>query len=443
MDVVKYHVSPAPQKYLVLGFAIIIIIGAFLLSLPISSKSGIGLKFIDALFTAASATCVTGLVVVDTGTQFTLFGQIVMLVMVQLGGLGFMTMTTWFAVMLRKRVTLRDRLILKESMNQSSLEGLVRLVRKVILYSMGIEFAAAVFFAIRWSYEMPAGKAIYYGIFHAVSIFNNAGFDLFGGLTPYVDDYMINAVSIVLIILGGIGFIVMSDIIEYPKTRRLSLHSKVVLYASGVLVALGAVVIFIFEFTNMRTMGMLDLEHKILASFFQSTSLRSSGTSTVDISQLRQATQFFMIILMFIGAAPGSTGGGIKITTFVILLGAVITMIRGREDVVLFRNRLAKEQTYKAVTVTMIGLFLLVASVLVLCMIESKPFLAIMFEAASAFGTVGMSMGITADLTAAGKILIILMMFAGRLGPVTLAYAIQMKPEKQLYRYPEGKIIIG
>lgn len=433
----------SPQQFLVVGFASIIAIGTFLLALPVASAKGISIGFLDALFTAASATCVTGLVVLDTGTHFSTFGQVVILMLFQLGGIGFMTTTTWIATVLRKKVTLRERLILKESMNQNNVEGIVRLIRKVILYSVCIELTAALLFAFRWSLELPFNKALYYGFFHAISFFNNAGFDLFQGLTPYVNDMFVNVLSVALILLGGIGFIVMSDLIEYPKTRRLSLHSKVVLATSGILLFLGTAVIFICEFTNPKTLGSLDAGSQFLASFFQSASLRSSGTSTLDISEMRQATQFFMVVMMFIGAAPGSTGGGIKVTTFAILVVSVITMLRGKEDVVLFRHRLSKNQIYKAITVTLISLMLVIASTMILSTTEGKDFLVILFEVVSAFGTVGFSMGLSQDLSLFGKTLFVVLMFAGRLGPVTLAYAIQSKKRKDLYRYPEGKITIG
>jgi trk system potassium uptake protein TrkH len=435
-----------PQQTLASGFAVIIIFGSLLLWLPISSLEGHSLSYIDALFTATSATCVTGLIVVDTGTHFTLFGQLVLLFMIQLGGLGFMTMTTWFAIVVKKRISLRERLVLKESLNQTNIEGIVRLIRNVIIYSMTIEIIAAFCFAIRWSFEMPLGKAIYFGIFHAVSLFNNAGFELFGGfrnMTLFVDDIVINVVSMVLVILGGLGFIVLSELIDYSKTKRLSLHSKIVLSLSAILTVLGAVVIFIFEYSNMHTLGALGLADKILASFFQSVSLRSLGANTVDIAGLRQATQFFMIVLMFIGAAPGSTGGGIKITTFAILIGAVLTMVRRKEDIVLFRYRLAQEYTHRAITVTLMSLLLVFIVTMLLLATQDHSFLMILFEATSAFGTVGLSMGLTLQLTLTGKIIIILMMFIGRLGPVTLAYALQPRNKKELFHYPEGKIIIG
>jgi trk system potassium uptake protein TrkH len=435
-----------PPQFLVLGFALIIFSGGLLLSLPVSTTNGEGLPLVDALFTATSATCVTGLVVVDTGTYFTVFGQVVIMALIQVGGLGFMTMSTLIALVLRKRISLRERLILQEAMNQVSMEGIVRLIRKVLLYSLTIELAAAALFAIRWSFDYSAGRAVYMGVFHAVSMFNNAGFDLFGhfrSLMPYADDPLINIVAMSLIILGGIGFIVISDLMEYGKKRKLSLHSKVVLSMTGFLIVFGAIVIFLFEYTNPKTLGALNGTGKVLASFFQSVTPRTAGANTLDIAGLRQATQFFIIILMFIGASPGSTGGGIKTTTFTTLIGAVIAMIRGKEDIVLFRYRLAKDRIYKAITLTILALFLVVFMTMLLSTTEDHSFLMILFEVTSAFGTVGLSMGLTPELTAFGKIIIMITMFAGRLGPITLAYALQPKTERELYRHPEGKIIIG
>ncbi|WP_234541029.1 TrkH family potassium uptake protein [Paenibacillus pseudetheri] len=431
---------------MVLGFASIILIGALLLMLPISSTSGNAVSFIDALFTATSATCVTGLVVLDTGTTFTIFGKTVIMVLIQVGGLGFMTMATLFAMMMKRKISLRDRLILQEAMNQGSMEGIVRLIRRVLIYSLVIEGCAAVLLSIRWAFDMPLGKAVYFGIFHAVSMFNNAGFDIFGdfrSLTDYVYDPLVNIVVMFLIVSGGIGFIVMSDLVEFRVKRKLSLHSKVVLSTTAGLILIGALVIFIFEFTNQRTLGNLNFGGKILSAFFQSVSPRTAGANTVDIAGLRQASQFFMVILMFIGASPGSTGGGVKTTTFTIMIGAVIAMLRGREDVVLFRYRLAQERIYKALTLTLLALLLVLSVSMLLSTTEDSNFLAILFETTSAFATVGLSMGLTPELSVIGKILICLTMFAGRLGPLTLVYALGPKQGKPLYKHPEGKIIIG
>ncbi|MBU5442004.1 TrkH family potassium uptake protein [Paenibacillus sp. MSJ-34] len=436
----------SPPQILVLGFAAIITIGAFLLMLPISTRGDQPLSFIDALFTSTSATCVTGLVVVDTWSTFSIFGQIVIMILVQIGGLGFMTMATLFALVLKKRISLRERLILQESMRATSMEGIVRLIRRVIIFALTIESIAAVLFSIRWAFDMPPGKAVYYGIFHAVSLFNNGGFDLFGEFTSfqkYAADPYFHIIAMTLVVSGGLGFIVLADLYEWPRRKKLSLQSKVVLSMTGILICVGTLVFFAFEYANAKTIGTMDLPGKILASFFQSVSTRSSGTSTVNIGDLHQGTQFFMIILMFIGAAPGSTGGGIKITTFALLVAGVVSMLRGRDDVVLFRNRIAKDLIIKALTIILFALFMVVAVAMLLSMTEDRYFLMILFETASAVGTVGLSMGLTPELSAFAKIVLCVAMFVGRLGPLTLAYALGPKKEKELYRHPEGKIIIG
>ncbi|SFJ54237.1 trk system potassium uptake protein TrkH [Paenibacillus sp. UNC496MF] len=450
MLVFKRILKWSPPRVLAAGFAGIILCGSFLLTLPFASSNNTFTPFIDALFTATTSTCVTGLVTVDTGSHWSVAGQVIILLLIQLGGLGFMTMATLFAMVLRKRISFRERLILQEAMNQNSMEGIVRLIRKVIAYALTIELAGAILFAIRWSFDMPIGKAVYFGLFHAVSFFNNAGIDLFGqfgvpfvSLTSYADDPIVNIVTMLLIIMGGIGFVVIADVMGYRNTRRLSLHSKVVLTTTGALVIAGTLVMFIFEFSNNKTLGSMHWGGKILASFFQSVTTRTAGANTVDLASLRQATQFFMVILMFIGASPGSTGGGIKTTTFTVLAVAVLAMIRGKEDTVLFRFRLAQERIIKALTITMLSLTLVIIITMVLATTEDQAFLKILFETTSAFGTVGLTLGITPELSTIGKVLIIFMMFTGRLGPLTLAYALGPRKEKDLFRYPEGKITIG
>ncbi|GIO11108.1 K+ transporter Trk [Cohnella xylanilytica] len=436
----------SPPRLLVIGFALIIFIGSQLLRLPVASATGQPTPYIDALFTATTATCVTGLVTVDTGTHYSTFGQIVILLLIQIGGLGFMTMATLFAFFLKRRISLKERLILQEALNQSSIEGIIRLVRRVVLYALAIEATGALLFAIRFLFDMSPGRAVYYGIFHAVSFFNNAGIDIMGNfrsLTDYVGDPLVNIVTMLLIITGGLGFVVLSDLTDFRRNKKLSLHSKVVLSMSGFLILFGAVVIFVFEYSNPGTMKPLPLGEKILSAFMQSVSPRTAGVNTLDLATLRQATQFFIVVLMFIGASPGSTGGGIKTTTFTALIGAVYAMIRGKEDVVLFRHRLAQERVYKALTVTLLSLTLVMVATMILSTTEDHHFLKILFEVTSAFGTVGLTMGLTTQLTLTGKIIIILMMFIGRLGPLTLGYALGPKPGRVLYRHAEGKIIIG
>ncbi|MGG3468882.1 TrkH family potassium uptake protein [Neobacillus pocheonensis] len=436
-----------PPKILVLGFAVIILFGALLLTLPASTTNGQGLSFLNAIFTATSATCVTGLVVVDTGTTFTMLGQLIILSLIQIGGLGFMTFATLFAFLLGKRISLKERILLQESLNNLSMEGIVRLARRILIFTAVIETAGAVPLAIRFSLDMPIGKAIYFGIFHSISNFNNAGFDLMGefhSLTSYVDDPTVTLTVCMLITLGGIGFIVMNEVFEFRRSKRLSLHTKVVLMTSLFLLVVGTIGIFFLELSNEKTLKPLSLSGKVLGSLFQSVTARTAGANTLNIGDLWHSSLLLIIILMFIGASPGSTGGGIKTTTFTTLIGAVWSQIRGKEDVIFYRQRIVYETIYKALTVTISGLFLVMITTFLLTITESgKDFLMILFEATSAFATVGLSMGLTPELSAVGKGLIIFTMFAGRVGPLTIAFAVTMRRNPDAFRYPKGKIMIG
>lgn len=441
----KYYLDP--PKVLVAGFAVIILVGTALLMLPIATNDGKGLPFLDALFTATSATCVTGLVVVDTGTTFTLFGQLVILALIQVGGLGFMTFATLFAFLLGKRISLKERLLLQEAMNNLTIEGIVRLVKRVLIFTVVIELIGGLLLAVRFSFDMPLLKAFYFGMFHAVSNFNNAGFDLMGNfrsLTGYVEDPVVTLVICALITLGGIGFIVMNEVYEYRQTRRFSLHTKVAVATSGILLASSILLIFLLEFHNPNTLEPLSPLGKFLATLYQAVTPRTAGSNTLNISDLTQPTLFLIIFLMFVGASPGSTGGGIKTTTFAILLGAVWSQIRGKEDVVFFKKRIMYDTIYKSLTVTISGLFIVIFVTMLLTITEQgKDFLMILFEATSAFGTVGLSMGLTPELSPFGKVIIMFTMFAGRVGPLTIAYAVTLHRKPDPFRYPKGKIMIG
>jgi trk system potassium uptake protein len=443
----KRRVFLDPPKILVLGFATLILIGTSLLTIPIATVDGHGLSFLNALFTATSATCVTGLVVVDTGSTFTIFGQLVILSLIQIGGLGFMTFATFFFFLLGKKISLKDRLLLQESLNNLSIEGIVRLVKRVLIFTAVIEIVGGIILSIRFAFDMPVGKAIYYGFFHSISNFNNAGFDLMGefrSLTPYVADPTVTLTVCALITIGGIGFIVMNEVYEYRDTHRLSVHTKVVLATSLILTVGGAILIFLFEFGNDKTLQPLSPLGKVLGALFQSVTNRTAGSNTLNIPDLTHPTLFLTIFLMFVGASPGSTGGGIKTTTFATLLGTVWSQVKGKEDVVLFRRRILTEIIFKALTVTVSGLFLVMVITMLLTITEvGKDFLMILFEATSAFATVGLSMGLTPELSPTGQILIIFTMFAGRVGPLTVAFAIAMRRKPDPYRHPKGKIMIG
>ncbi|WP_068983617.1 MULTISPECIES: TrkH family potassium uptake protein [Lysinibacillus] len=445
MKTVKNKLNP--PKILVLGFATIILIGTLLLTLPISTENGQGLSFLDALFTATSATCVTGLVVVDTGDTFSVFGELVILFLIQIGGLGFMTFATLLFLLLGKKISLKERLLLKEAFNNITMAGLVKLVRRILLFTAVIEIIGGLILSIRFSFDMPVGKAIYYGFFHSISNFNNAGFDLMGGfngLTEYVDDPFIVLTICALITIGGLGFIVINELYEYRETKRLSVHSKIVLTTTLILTVGSTFLIFLFEYGNSKTIGPLSEWGKFLGSLYQAVTPRTAGSNTLPIGDLTQSTLFLIILLMFIGAGSGSTAGGIKITTFALLVATMWSQIRGKEDVVLFRRRIVNETILKALTVTMCGMMIVILVTFVLSITEQgHSFMMYLFEATSAFATVGLSMGLTPELSPGGRLVIILTMFAGRLGPLTIAFAITKRRKSEAFRHPKGNIMIG
>lgn len=436
-----------PPKILVLGFAAVILIGAFLLTLPISTESGKSLSFLDALFTATSATCVTGLVVVDTADTFSIFGEMVILSLIQIGGLGFMTFATFLFLLLGKKISLKERLLLKEAYNNISIAGIIKLVKRILIFTAVIEMLGGIILSIRFSFDFPIGKAVYYGFFHAISNFNNAGFDLMGdfrSLTNYVDDPVVTLTVCFLIIFGGLGFIVINELYEYRETRRLSVHTKIVLMTTVILTVCATILIYLFEYGNDKTLGTLSEAGKSLGAFFHAITPRTAGSNTLPIADLTQSTLFLTIFLMFIGAGSGSTAGGIKITTFAVLIATVWSQLKGKEDVVLFRRRIELQTILKALTVAMCGLAIVIVVTFILSITEKgQNFIVYLFEATSAFGTVGLSMGLTPELSPIGRVLIIFTMFAGRLGPITLGFAIAKRRKKEAYRHPKGNIMIG
>ena len=436
-----------PTQVLAIGFIMIIFVGAVLLSLPISTIDGKGAPFLIALFTSTSATCVTGLVLVDVGTYFSIFGQLIILFLIQVGGLGFMTFATLIAIILGRKITLKDRMVLQEALNKGTLEGVVRLVRQVIEITFIIEGVGALILSLRLAQEMNWYKAVYFGIFHAVSAFNNAGIDLFGhfnSLTQYASDIVINITIASLIILGGLGFIVISEI-SIHKGKKLSLHSLVVLKATLGLIVIATALIFLLEFTNPLTIGNFNLTTKVLSSFFQGVVPRTAGFNTIALSEMRTITQLLIIILMFIGAAPGSTGGGIKVTTFVTLFLYIRASYQGKSETTIMERTLPHDLIQKAVTLTFLAMILILVITAILTLTEKLDFFTLLFETMSAFGTVGLSLGITPELSPAGQIAIALTMYIGRVGPLTLAYAFAQKRLASLpqVKYPEERILIG
>ncbi|BAF58638.1 MAG: Trk family potassium uptake protein [Pelotomaculum sp.] len=441
----RLTVGATPPQVLVVGFAAIILAGALLLTLPASVRPGGEINFLTSLFTATSAVCVTGLVVVDTGTHWTFFGQLVILTLIQVGGLGFMTMATFFAILMGRRIGLRQRLIMQESLNQTSVSGIVRLARHVLVFTFSAELVAATILSVRWAADLGWQKGIWYGLFHSISAFNNAGFDLFGefrSLTGYVEDVTVNLCITTLIILGGIGFSVIVDLFRnFRSPGRLSLHTKLTLSVTGILLLAGTVLIYCLELSN--SLAPLSPQGKLLAAYFQAVTPRTAGYNTLNMAALRSATQFLIVVLMFIGASPGSTGGGIKTTTIGTLAVSIWSMARGRTDSVVFKRRLGQEQVYKSLAILFMATTLVITVSLLLSVTESADFLAVLFETTSAFGTVGLTMGLTPDLSTAGRLLIILTMFLGRVGPLTVAFALARPRHKFPLRYPEEKIMVG
>lgn len=433
-----------PQRILLLGFGLLIAAGTFLLSLPIAVNPGGDNSFLVALFTATSATCVVGLVVVDTGTNWSSFGHAVILGLVQVGGLGFIVVASLILVLTGRRIGLRQRLLIRESLSQTRVGGIVRLVIQIIVITLAIEAFFAAILASRFIADFGWPQGLWMGVFHSVSAFNNAGFDLFGGfrsLTAYTGDVIVNLGVAIPVILGSLGFIVIVDIYQQRSFKKLTLHSRIVVATTVVLLVFSTLVVLLLEYN--RAFADLAGPGKVLAAFFQAVTSRSAGFSTVATEALHPATQFFTIGLMFIGGGPNSVTGGIKVTTFAILLLSVWTLSRGSESIDVRDRRIPLVQFYKAVALTIILFSLIFLAALILSVTEQADFLTTLFEATSALGLVGLSMGLTPELSPVGKLVVTACMFIGRVGPLTLVWALTRPTKKSKLKYPEEQVIIG
>jgi trk system potassium uptake protein TrkH len=434
------------SRTLILGFAGLIVIGGILLMLPISSAAGQATPPVNAFFTSTSAVCVTGLVVVDTGTYWSSFGQGVILALIQIGGFGFMTSATLLMLAFGRRIGLRERLLIGESMGMSRLGGLVRIVRNMAIFTLLAEGIGAAVFFIRFSAENPLGLAIWKSTFHAISAFNNAGFDIFGNfqsLTNYRGDPLVVLSTAALIFLGGISFVVILDVLKTRRLVRLSLDTKLVLVVTVSLLAAGMVVILLTEFIEPTVFGNISLPQKVLIAFFQSVTARTAGFTLVNMGTLTQYALFFIMFLMFVGGAAGSTAGGMKVNTFGMLAATIWSTIRGREHAGAFGREFNTQQLYRAIAVVMLSLGLVALVGFLLSVHEETSFINLLFETVSAFGTVGLSTGITPSLSLAGRIIITFAMFLGRLGPLALTLALLQRQKPSQYRYPEEMVRIG
>lgn len=431
-----------PSQLLVLVFLFFIILGTVLLKIPFSTSNSV--SWTDALFTATSAMTVTGLAVVDTGTAFTTFGQVVILMLIQVGGLGIMSFAVLIFMVLGKKIGFKERLIIQQALNQTSLGGVIKLVKNLFLYSFTIEVIAMLILAVRWVPEYGWVKGMYYSLFHSVSAFNNAGFSIWSdSLMGYVGDPLINLVISFLFIVGGIGFTVLYDMWLKRSFKKLSLHSKLMIGGTFFLNLLAMIIVFSLEYRNPNTLGTLSsLSDKIWASYFQAVSPRTAGFNTLDIGSLHEATITFMLLLMFVGAGSASTGGGIKLTTFIVIVLSVLTFLRDKRQITIGNRAIKEKVIVRSLAISTISLLFIFLGIFILNISEPEPFLKILFEVISAFGTVGLSMGITANLSELGKIIIVFIMFLGKLGPLTLAFSLA-KPNKEKIGYPSEDILTG
>ncbi|MGE3278100.1 MAG: TrkH family potassium uptake protein [Vicinamibacterales bacterium] len=442
----------SPPQLLALSISALIALGSLLLWLPVSAPAGRSLSLVDAFFTATSAVCVTGLVVVDTPHDLSMFGQAVVLVLIQLGGLGYMTISTVLAAAFGRAITLQERLTLQEALNVHDLEGLVRFAGTVLKLTLFFELTGATILAVRWWGELGPSQAMWYGLFHAVSAFNNAGFALWSdSLIGWQTDLTVNGVISALIIFGGLGFFVMNELMRLRSRVTMSLHTRLALTSTAALIVLGMVAILSLEWHNPGTLGRLPLGDRLLAAWFQSVTARTAGFNTVNIAALTPPTLFLMMALMFIGASPGGTGGGVKTTTFSVTVAALWATVRGDDEPVMFGRRISDDTVARAFFVSLIAFLALNGAAGVLLIAESRPFMETLFETTSAFGTVGLSTGmpgtalsLVGGFGAIGKVLIVGLMFMGRVGPLTLAFALARRGSlKARIRYPEGKVLIG
>lgn len=443
-----------PTRVIVISFAFIILLGSFLLMTSAASRSGVRTPFFDAFFTATSATCVTGLIVVDTYTYFSLFGQIVILCLIQLGGLGLVTLTTFFNLAIRKRLALKTMQLAQESVNADHLNDVSRLIKTVVAVTFGFELAGAVSLATVMVPEYGA-EGIFISVFLAISSYCNAGFDILGrispycSLMPYYDNPVVLITVMLLILCGGLGFIVWHDLFGYRQTKRLTLHSKIVLIGTALLTVVGGLGFLLLEWNNPNTLGTMSVLEKIGNSFFYSVSCRTAGYNTFDLGSLNGVSKLLSVMLMFIGAAPGSTGGGVKLTTFMVLWMTVFCTLRGKSETIISGRRIEKNVVYKSLAVLAIGLMgVLVSTCIISFSIHTKGVqvndIDALFESTSAFATVGLSVGVTGIANTASRLFLIFVMFMGRVGPVSLALSLSMRDSHEKHQVlPEGKILVG
>lgn len=458
----REHHTMRPTRQIAISFLLVILIGSILLMLPICNKQT-PVSYLNSLFIATSATCVTGLVPVTTSEQFNILGQVVIIILIQIGGLGFLTFLNLLLIMIKKKISLTNKIVLQEALNQPSLNEIPKFVKNVIKYTFVIEGLGAIILAFVFIPEFGFVKGLYYSIFHSISAFCNAGFDVLGSnsLVGYQTNTVINLVIPGLIIMGGLGFVVWFDVIncikkEYAKHAKFSkkhlfasfsLHTKLVIILTAVLLLAGTILFFACEFTNAKTIGNLSFIDQLQVSYFQSATLRTAGFASVDMASLNPSTKLMMCVLMFIGGSPAGTAGGIKTVTFAIGILEVYNIYHGRKELTVFLRRIPKRLVVRSFAIISMALSIVLLSIFILSISEQAPFIDICFEVVSAAATVGLSASLTPYLSTVGKIVIIILMYIGRIGPITMMISFARKSyiqaNKKEVKYPDGEILLG
>lgn len=433
-----------PAFILSIGFFILIILGGIILSTPYVTRNGKATDMIDAFFVAASASCVTGLSPVNTAYHWNSLGHVVIIILIQIGGLGIMSLATLIPLLLRKKIGLKSRQILKEQFNIDSLAGMINIFKYVLLFTVLTEILGALLLSIRFIPQYGFGKGMWFSIFHSISAFCNAGFDILGdSIYPLRSDALVNITLMLLVIIGGLGFMVTSEIFYRKNFQKLSTHTKLVILITIVLILVGALGFFLLESIGGGVLKTESTKASIIESFFQSVVARTAGFYSVNLSKIKESTALLLICLMFIGGSPGSTAGGIKTTTFGVLIIATISVIKKEKEPIIFKRSISDQSIKKALSIFLISLFIVILVSFVISVTDGFKFIDILYETVSALATVGASRGITESLSNIGKILIGLCMYLGRIGPMTMALAFGLKAEDKMIKYPEAMISLG
>lgn len=447
MHNLKDTVKNSPHLLLILGFLMVISVGTLILSTPYVTSSGESTPLFTALFTATSATCVNGLMLVDTGTYFNKLGHVIIMILIQIGGIGIMAFAIIFLQIFKGKLSIKNRLNIQAVYNSNSLGNTLEIIKVIFFISLISELIGTAALSFVFIPEYGINNGLFFSLFHSVSAFNNAGFDIMGNfssLSNYVDNYIVNITIIFLVLIGSIGFLTIMDIYKKKSIKKLSLNTKIVLLSTGILLLFGTVCFFIFEYNNSKTIGNLNFIQKLLASLFLSVTPKSAGFNTIDIPSLTMASSILFTVFMYIGASPTSTGGGLKTTTVIMPILSLISLFKGKEDIEIFERRIPNDLVKKATALICLIFLIALSSIILLSITEEANISQIVFEVSAAINTVGISFGLTPYLSKIGKCIILLLMFIGRIGPLSIIMALSLKQNKlSNIKYIEEKILIG